>query len=145
MPDDTQNHIPGETLHRLVHAYRRAMRDALDAAGMPLPISHLRMLKWIAKTPDITAQQIAAHTAQDKGRITRLVKELEDKNLIERHPHPQDRRSQTLHLTENGHAIMNSIKQVETGVRSRMARGMTPQQIRDFNAIAALMAANLET
>ncbi|WP_417812272.1 MarR family winged helix-turn-helix transcriptional regulator [Thalassospira alkalitolerans] len=138
-------HVPGETLHRLIHAYKRAMREGLAAADMPLPVSHMRTLKWIAKTPGVTAQYIAAATGQDKGRITRLIKELEDKNLIERRPHPEDRRSQTLHLTREGDALVDNFKTVETKVRTRMAGNLSQSQIQDFNRVASLMADNLES
>lgn len=138
-------HVPGETLHRLVHAFKRAMREGLQDADMPLPISQMRTLKWIIKSPGVTAQQIAARTGQDKGRITRLVKELEENGLIERRPHPEDGRSQTLHLTPKGDALMEEYRAVESKIRTRMANGLSQKQITDFNEIASLMADNLES
>ncbi len=79
-----------------------------------------------------------------KGRITRLLKEIENDGLIERRPHPIDRRSQTLHLTAAGDALMNDVQSAEQDVRTRMTRGLTPKQIRDFDEIANLMADNLD-
>ncbi|MDP2697654.1 MarR family winged helix-turn-helix transcriptional regulator [Thalassospira sp.] len=145
MTEPVNELLPGETLHRLFHAYKRAMREGLHAANMPLPVSHMRTLKWIARTSGLTAQQIAAQTAQDKGRITRLLNELEQNGLIEKKPHCDDRRSQTLHLTPAGDALMDSFRTVETQIRTRMARGLSPKQIRDFATITGLMAENLES
>ena len=31
-------HVPGETLHRLVHAYKRSLMNAMVDADMPMPI-----------------------------------------------------------------------------------------------------------
>ncbi|WP_412558099.1 MarR family winged helix-turn-helix transcriptional regulator [Thalassospira sp. MIT1370] len=137
-------HVPGETLHRLVHAYKRSLMNAMVDADMPMPISHKRVMKWIIRIPGITAQQMAEKSGQDKGRITRLLKELENDGLIERRPHPIDRRSQTLHLTAAGETRMEAFRTVEQHVRTRMTRGLTPQQIRDFVEIANLMADNLD-
>tara|TARA_B100000161_G_C33494295_1_gene388515 strand:- start:448 stop:939 length:492 start_codon:yes stop_codon:yes gene_type:complete len=137
-------HVPGETLHRLVHAYKRSLMNAMVDADMPMPISHKRVMKWIIRIPGITAQQMAEKSGQDKGRITRLLKELENDGLIERRPHPIDRRSQTLHLTAAGETRMEAFRTVEQDVRTRMTRGLTPQQIRDFVEIANLMADNLD-
>ncbi|MBP3126806.1 MarR family winged helix-turn-helix transcriptional regulator [Thalassospira sp. ER-Se-21-Dark] len=145
MTEEDQVHVPGETLHRLVHAYKRRLMHAMQAASMPMPISHKRVMKWIVKIPGITAQQMAEKSGQDKGRITRLLKELENDGLIERCPHPEDRRSQTLHLTAAGSAKMEDFRAVEKEVRSRMTSGLTPQQIHDFVEIANLMSDNLET
>ena len=137
-------HVPGETLHRLIHAYKRTTMNAMQAADMPMPMSHKRVLKWIIKLPGITAQQMAEKSGQDKGRITRLIKEIENEGLIERRPHPEDRRSQTLHLTPAGDTLMTEFRSVEQDVRTRMTRGLTPQQIQTFVEIANLMADNLE-
>ena len=142
---EDQVHVPGETLHRLVHAYKRRLMTAMVDADMPMPISHKRVMKWIVRIPGITAQQMAEKSGQDKGRITRLLKELENDGLIERRPHPEDRRSQTLHLTAAGSAKMEDFRAVEKDVRTRMTRGLTPQQIQDFVKIANLMSDNLET
>lgn len=139
-----QAHVPGETLHRLIHAYKRMTMNAMQAANMPMPMSHKRVMKWILKVPSITAQQLADKSAQDKGRITRLLQELENEGLIEKRPHPIDRRSQTLHLTPAGDTLMTEFRSVEQDVRTRMTRGLTPQQIQSFVEIANLMADNLE-
>ena len=66
-PTEHRIHVPGETLHRLIHAYKRTTMNAMQAADMPMPMSHKRVLKWIIKLPGITAQQMAEKSGQDKG------------------------------------------------------------------------------
>jgi len=144
MQDVDQVHISGETLHRLIHSYKRSIINTMSDADIPMPFSHKRVLKWVLRMPGITAQQMAEKSGQDKGRITRLLKEIENDGLIERRPHPIDRRSQTLHLTAAGNALMNDVQSAEQDVRTRMTRGLTPKQIRDFVEIANLMADNLD-
>ncbi|MCC9623115.1 MarR family winged helix-turn-helix transcriptional regulator [Thalassospira sp. MA62] len=140
-----QAHIPGETLHRLLHGYKRSLIDAMHDANMPMPVSHIRVLKWLARVPAITPLHLSEKSGQDKGRIARLIKELEKEGLIERQPHPEDRRSQTLHLTPAGENRLNDFRALETHVRSRMTRGLTRGQIHDFVEIANLIADNLES
>ncbi|AUG53171.1 MarR family winged helix-turn-helix transcriptional regulator [Thalassospira marina] len=133
----------GETLHTLLHAYKRALRQAYQQAEIPLAISHIRTLKGINSVPDCTPLALSTRTKHDKGQLTRLLKDLLAENLIEKHPHPDDKRSNILHLTPEGHQIMMRIKEVEEIAASRMATGLSPDEITDFNRLANIMSANL--
>ncbi len=139
MPDMTI----GETLHTLLHAYKRALRQAYDQAGIPLAISHIRTLKGINAVPDCTPLALSTRTKHDKGQITRLIKDLQAENLIKKHPHPDDKRSNILRLTSEGQKMIMRIKEIEEIAASRMAAGLSPDEITDFSRLANIMSANL--
>lgn len=134
----------GETLHRLLHAYKRAMREGYSAADLEWSVSHIRVLKGIARQADASAQHIAERMRQDKGRIARLIKDLERDGLVERHPHPDDSRRRQLRLTANGRAITGKIATVEAQAGARMATGLTGTDIHHFIELAETMIANLD-
>ncbi|RCK52389.1 transcriptional regulator [Thalassospira profundimaris] len=139
MPDMTI----GETLHTLLHAYKRALRQAYQQADIPLAISHIRTLKGINAVPDCTPLALSTRTKHDKGQLARLLKDLLAENLIEKHPHPDDKRSNILRLTPKGYQMIKRIKEVEEIAASRMAAGLSPDEITDFNRLANIMSANL--
>ncbi|MEQ5773900.1 MULTISPECIES: MarR family winged helix-turn-helix transcriptional regulator [unclassified Thalassospira] len=139
MPESTI----GETLHSLLHAYKRALRQAYHQAEIPLAISHIRTLKGINAIPDCTALALSSRTKRDKGQVTRLIQDLLAEQLIEKHPHPRDKRSNILHLTPDGQKMIKQIKEIEEIAASRMAIGLTPDEIADFNRLATTMSANL--
>ncbi|MGB7756088.1 MAG: MarR family winged helix-turn-helix transcriptional regulator [Salinisphaera sp.] len=138
-------HSPaGETLHRLLHAYKRAMREGYAAADIALTIGEIRVLKGIAHHRHGTAQHIADRMRQDKGRIARLIKRLVADGLVVRQPHPDDSRSQQLELTEPGQELANRIAAVEARAGARMAGGLSAADLARFTELAEAMIANLE-
>lgn len=136
--------VVGETLHRLLHAYKRAMREGYRAADIDWTVSHIRVLKGIAQPKDASAQQIAARMRQDKGRIARLIKDLEGEGLVDRRPHPDDSRRRQLRLTPAGQTIAKRIAHVEAEAGARMAGGLSDAEIARFTALAESMIANLD-
>lgn len=139
----------GEALHRLLHAYRRAMRQSYRDAGIDLAISHIRSLKAIRhhqRSPQgpSTAQIIATRLERDKGQVARIVKDLLTAALIEKHHNPDDRRSQFLELTEKGETTFQRIKEAERQASMRMARGLGTDEMETFIRLADAMTDNLK-
>lgn len=134
----------GESLHRLLHAYKRAMREEYEAADIGLTVSHARVLKGIDRLEDGTAQHIADRMRQNKGRIARLIKDLVGQGLVERRPHPDDSRSQQLSLTQTGHDMRARIAAIEAQAAARMAGGLPADDVHRFIDLADTMIANLE-
>lgn len=134
----------GDALHRLLHAYKRAMRESHAESGIELPIMHIRALKGIARVPNCTAQTIADRMRRDKAQIARAIKDLIADSLIQRHPHPDDQRSQCLRLTPTGQALVERIARNEIQAGLRMAEGLSDAQMQDFVRLAEAMSVNLE-
>lgn len=134
----------GESLHRLLHAYKRAMREEYEAADIGLTVSHARVLKGVAGSENGTAQRIADRMRQNKGRIARLIKDLVDEGLVARRPHPDDSRSQQLTLTEAGRDMRARIAAIEAQAAARMADGLPERDVLRFIDLAEAMIANLE-
>ncbi len=139
----------GDALHRLLHAYKRALRQAYQEAKLPLTISHMRTLKVINRVrsnglDDCTAQVIATRLQRDKAQVTRLIKELLAEDLIDKQAHPEDRRSQILSLTDKGSATVKTIKEIESLAGRRMADGLGVEEVKVFIKLANAMSENLE-
>ncbi len=64
------------------------------------------VLSVIGHTPGVTSRQLCAVLSILPPNLVGLIKGLESRGLIERRPHPQDRRAQGLHATEAGMALM---------------------------------------
>ncbi|GAB3025563.1 MULTISPECIES: MarR family winged helix-turn-helix transcriptional regulator [Oleiagrimonas] len=136
---------PGDALHRLLHAYKRAMREAYRAAGIDLPSSHVRTLKAICGLPKCTAQAIAERMHRDKSQITRVVHDLQAAGLITRRPDPDDGRRQLLAPTASGKRLRARVAEAEREAGTRMVRGLPPTSVATFVRMAETMAANLDT
>lgn len=139
------NGLPvGETLHGLMHAYKRALREGYTEAHIGLSVSQIRVLKGVARLQNGTAQNIADRMRQDKGRIARLIKSLAADGLIIREPHPEDSRSRWLRLSGKGQELMDYIAVVEARAGARMAHGLSQADMQRFTELAEFMITNLE-
>lgn len=132
-----------DSLHRLTHAYKSQLREAVLEKQMALPITHIRVLKGVCKNPECTAQSIAKRMCRDKAQITRVLKELISERLVERAENPQDRRSQLLRPTEQGRQVMQQLRKLEQKTADSMTKNLSPEEIEQFVRLANTMAENL--
>jgi DNA-binding MarR family transcriptional regulator len=134
---------PGDTLHRLLHAYKRAMREAYLTAGIDLPHSHVRVMKAVCHLPQCSAQAIAERMQRDKSQITRVVQDLCASKLVSRHADPGDGRRQILTPTAAGKRLRKRITDAERAAGAHMVHGLPPASVAEFVRLAEAMAANL--
>lgn len=132
-----------DPLHQLTHAYKSHMRRAIQAAGVELPITHVRAVKGVALIPGCTAQLLAVRMQRDKAQITRVLNELLNAGLIIKRNNPEDGRSQLLELSADGQALMQQVKKLEAATAERMTRGLAEEQIDAFIRIAKSITDNL--
>ncbi len=136
---------PGDVLHLLLHAYKRAMRDAWRDTGIDLPGSHVRVMKAICHLPQCSAHDIVERMRRDKSQITRVVQDLCADGYVRRRPDPEDGRRWLLTPTARGRRLRERIREAERDAGKRMVRGLSPASIAEFVRLAEAMAANLDT
>lgn len=133
-----------DALQKVSHAYRSAVAQAARDADLPLPVTHIRVLKGVCYLPDCTAQRIAQRMRRDKAQITRVLNELLASELINKRDNPTDRRSQLLEPSAAGKAMMQRIKQLEQQTLARMTRDLNPDEVALFIRLAWRMSENLD-
>ncbi len=82
-------------------------RKVIDATG--LPFSRARIL-WRLLDAPMTLKQIADMTSSDAPATTVAVNDLEDRGLVERNPHPDNRRTKLVSLTSAGKRLVELIQ-----------------------------------
>lgn len=89
--------------HRLINVVMDSRDDwrrkVSDATG--LPFSRVRALRRLLDAP-MTLTQLADVTGSDAPATTVAVNDLENRGLVERYPHPDDRRAKLVSLTLAG-------------------------------------------
>ena len=126
----------GETLHRLVHAYKKQLRADIAAQQIELPVTHIRALKGICRHPEATAQSIALRMQRDKAQITRVLNELQQSGYILKVDNPKDGRSQLLRPTAQGEQLMTQIIAAEKATVAHMTQALDQDEIAVFIRIA---------
>lgn len=82
-------------------------RKVSEATG--LPFSRARILWRLLDTP-MTLKQIADETGSDAPATTVAVNDLEDRGLVERNPHPENRRAKLATLTPAGQRLVTVMR-----------------------------------
>ncbi|REG85523.1 MarR family winged helix-turn-helix transcriptional regulator [Marinomonas pollencensis] len=132
-----------ESLHRLIHCYKSEIKNAITESNLSLHVGHIRALKCIQRIPNCSAQIISKKMNLDKSQIARIIKELQTKGHIEKHPNPDNHRSQLLVLTEQGKQAIDTITTLDGETSLKMTNGLTEQQIHDFKHYVEIMTKNL--
>jgi DNA-binding MarR family transcriptional regulator len=99
-----------QTLVALVMETRGDWRRKVSAAT-GLPFSRIRALHRIADGP-LTLAVLADAMGVDAPAATVAVNDLETRGLVERRPHPEDRRVKFVLLTAAGERAMNALREV---------------------------------
>ncbi len=106
----------GLMLWRVTNAWQAAQRRALK----PYALTHVQFvllasLTWIEGDAPVTQQALATHAGTDPMMTSQVLRALEAAGLVERLPHPTDRRARVLAVTPAGRELANrAVVAVET-------------------------------
>ena len=102
------------------------------------------VLRTITNTDFSTQKVIAELTNKGRSTLTRILDQLEQKNLIERQKNDEDRRSIVLTETDKGKTIVHEILPVEEEVRTKMMKGISEGDIVQINNAFKTILENFE-
>lgn len=100
-----------EHLHLLMHQYRNLQYQALKESGSALSHQEHKALGFFKRHPGATLSDLVEHSGRDKAQLTRLIKGLRDRGLLLAQPHPHDKRSTCLTLSEEAKTVLNRLQQ----------------------------------
>ena len=99
---------PGLLLWQVTNRWQAAIRATLKPYGLThVQFVLLAALTWLGAEGPVTQKALADHAASDPMMTSQVLRALEARGLVERHPHPQDRRARALAVTAEGRALAN--------------------------------------
>lgn len=107
-------------------------RKMAEAAG--LPFSRVRALDRLRRGP-LTLRALADVTGTDPPATTVLVNDLEERGLVVRETHPDDKRQKVVSLTAEGRRVMRSARAV-TDKAPATFDALTDRDVADLIRIA---------
>jgi len=107
-------------------------REVSDALG--LSFGRIRALRRIAATP-MTMGELAALLGIDAPYATLVVDELERQGLVERQPHPTDRRAKLVATTAEGSAAARRAEEI----LARLPVGLAGLSEADMETLARIL------
>lgn len=132
-----------DQLQQLTSALREQFFLQLGPELPGLTAMHGRLLLVIASQSGTTAQQLAELLRRDKAQVTRLLNDLQQAALVQRHTDPLDARRQLLVLSDQGMQIAAGLKAKKRQIASKMLNGLTTEQQGQMAGLLKLMYQNL--
>lgn len=112
-------------VNRVARALNRAADDIAAAAGVTLP--ELMALLVLGEGEGVSNAQLARRTFVSSQAGHQVVGQLLDRGLIDRRPHPSNRRMLVTELTEEGWVVLAGCRSALAAFERRMLDGMSPE------------------
>lgn len=93
------------------------------------------VLTLIAHNPGITSRQLCTALDILPPNLVGLIKSLDKRGLIERHPHPTDRRAQGLHLSPAGKKLQKSAQNTVTALEKEAAGRLSAAELNTLKSL----------
>lgn len=101
-----------------------AQRFAERIAAIDLQPPLFRILNVVDAAEGLSQHAIGKAIQVPPSRMVALVDELEQRGLVQRHPHPSDRRIRALHLTPAGRKVLARGRKIAAEHEADLARGL---------------------
>ena len=99
---------------------------------VPLTPEQFILIDLLWNQGSMSQQQLADQIQKDKNSVTKLVDALERKGFVVREQNRQDRRSNTLVLTEKAEGMKPGAKQKGISILDEMLIGISEEELRSF-------------
>jgi DNA-binding MarR family transcriptional regulator len=111
---------PGLLLWQVTNRWQSAVRAALEPYGLThVQFVLLASLTWLDSEEPVTQRALADHAATDPMMTSQVLRTLEQRGLVERRPHPEDRRARAVAVTPEGANLANrTVSVVEAADRA---------------------------
>jgi DNA-binding MarR family transcriptional regulator len=129
---------------RLINRVRVEIIDALDRELSAFDISapQLFVLSSVAHGEAESAARLCKTISYDPGAMTRMIDRLQQKGLVRRVPHPEDRRAMNLELTVAGKALFPQLVAVKDRVQAQFLRGFSEDDAKLLESLLYRMLGN---
>lgn len=130
--------FPGYLLARLGEVSRRRFHKALEPERL-----HPRdfgVMTMVAAQPGMSQQQLHEKTAIDPSSMVAVIDELEARGLAERRPHPEDRRTRAIFLTDDGQATLARVRVLAANLQREFFGALTAQERKTLHALLQKLA-----
>ena len=104
----------------------------LRQMDVPLTPEQFILIDLLWNQGSMSQQQLADQMQKDKNSVTKLVDALERRGFVVREQNRQDRRSNTLVLTEKAEGLKPGAKQKGISILDEMLIGISEEELRSF-------------
>lgn len=126
--------LVGYNAKRVSYAVMHALTGRIHNFGLQSPIDY-SVLNLIAHNPGITSRQLCNALAISPPNLVGIVKNFENRQILERRLHPSDKRAQGLYLTAHGLALQSQAEAVVAKVDLAVTGELDASERAQLNAL----------
>jgi DNA-binding MarR family transcriptional regulator len=116
----------GALLSDVARLLRRRFERRARQAGLPITRLQARVLLRIARNEGDSQAAVAAVLDMEPIALVRALDRLHEEGLVERRPHPTDRRVWTLWMTPLGWRLVEEVLAINHQIREEACVGLSP-------------------
>lgn len=116
----------------------------LRQSDVPLTPEQFMLIDLLWNQGEMSQQQLADQLQKDKNSVTKLVDAIERKGFVIRKQNPNDRRSNTLVLTEKAEFLKDGAKETGISILENMLEGISEEELKSFLITLRKLNQNME-
>jgi len=124
-----------QQLFHILDLYKIALTQEFRRQNIRLSPLHYKVLQLIQSLPQATPLLIAQQSGRDKAQVSRLLQDMEKQGLIEKQPHPSDKRSVCIGLTSQASQLFATADQLVAELDSQLDRSLQPDEQRQLQQL----------
>ncbi|HEY5742057.1 MAG TPA: MarR family transcriptional regulator [Terrimicrobiaceae bacterium] len=133
-----------ESIHTVMHLFRSEQYRVLRHARYDLTHMEGKILGFFIRHPGATLRDLVTYLRQDKGQLSRLIRSLKGRELLEAEPDPKHRRSVPLHPTREGHRVHQILQRQIRKLSEVAIKGLGATERRHLIVLLHKIRSNLE-
>jgi DNA-binding MarR family transcriptional regulator len=114
----------GFLVHDLSRLVKRRFERRARQMGLPITRQQAAVILNIASNQGVSQAEVAAWLGIEPIALVRMLDKLHEEGLVERRPHPTDRRIRTLWLTPAASAVVQRILAINEAIRQEAFAGL---------------------
>jgi len=125
-------------------AINRTFLRSFAQEGIAITTEQWSVLACLWKKDGVTQQTLCSLTSKDKPSMTRLIDNLEKRNLVQRMPDRNDRRNNLIHLTQAGSALQTKATEIVQNIATKTLNNITEDEMNVSRIVLKKIMANLQ-
>lgn len=119
------------------------IQRAFAEAGHEVTVEQMGVLTILWHKDGISQQDLVNMTHKVKSSITRLLDNMENRNLVVRIPDENDKRNRLIYLTRKGRNHREALEEILQDTLRKATEGIAPQDIQVTRSVLEQMHLNL--
>lgn len=136
---DSLGFLVGDVARMLRHNFQMQM------LGSPLTLAQSRVLVHVARKKGLRQVELAEILEVRPMTLARLIDQLSEEGLVQRHPDPTDRRAHIISLTDKSASYLEAISHVGRAIQAKAVARLSPEESALVISALKKMRENLAT